>query len=52
MTIAPTADAISPLGLGKKVPDGSLQAMDGSQTTLYEALQEKPTILIFYRGEW
>ncbi len=52
MNIAPAAEQITPLAIGKKIPNGPLQAMNGSQTTLYDVIENKPAVIIFYRGVW
>ncbi len=52
MAIATSAEQISPLGVGSKVPDGALLTMDGQSTTLKAVLNDKAAVIIFYRGEW
>lgn len=37
------------LGTGKKAPDFTLQAMDGSKFSLQEALQRGPVLLAFFK---
>ena len=49
----PTAAAkIRPLLVGATVPELSLLTRNGDPFDLNAALAEKPTILIFYRGNW
>ncbi len=52
MTIATTAEQITPLSVGNTVPDGALLGMDGQKTSLKEVLNNKPAVIIFYRGDW
>ncbi len=52
MTIANSAEAAKPLGLGEMVLDGKLTSQKGDECTLYGALAQKPTVIIFYRGSW
>ncbi len=52
MKIAQASDQITPLSIGSKVPNGTLEAMDASKTTLYDIIQDKPAVIIFYRGIW
>jgi peroxiredoxin len=50
--IAPTPDAVSPLGIGATVPSASIVTPSGKTLSLSEALGGKPTLLVFYRGGW
>ncbi len=52
MNVASSADLISPIKVGEKVPNGSLTDMSGNTTQLYDILQNKPAVIIFYRGVW
>ncbi len=52
MTIAATAEQIAPLSVGTNVPEGALITMDGQKTSLKEVLNNKPAVVIFYRGDW
>ncbi len=52
MTIAASAEQIAPLGAGSSVPDGALVTMDGQKTSLKEVLNNKPAVIIVYRGDW
>ena len=46
------AGKIRPLLVGATVPELSLLTRNGDPFDLNAALAEKPTILIFYRGNW
>lgn len=37
---------------GDTVPDAALVTVDGDATTLHEALDGTPSIIVFYRGAW
>ncbi len=52
MKVAPSADLITPLTVGSAVPNGALVTMQGEKTKLYDILQNKPAVIIFYRGVW
>ncbi len=52
MKIAPSADLITPVSVGNTIPNGPLTSMDGKKTTLYDVVQNKPAVIIFYRGMW
>ncbi len=52
MKVASSADQITPLAVGSTVPDGTLVTMQGEKTKLYDILQNKPAVIIFYRGVW
>jgi len=43
---------ISPLLNGETIPDIALKAPDGSTHQVAQIIEEKPTILLFYRGGW
>lgn len=43
---------ISPLLIGETVPDGTLTDSKGSAVSFYSRISEKPTVVIFYRGDW
>lgn len=50
---APKApEAVEPLKAGDKAPNGKLTDLDGKEFELHAALEEKPAVLIFYRGSW
>ncbi|RCW38325.1 peroxiredoxin-like family protein [Marinilabilia salmonicolor] len=46
------AEDISPLLYGEKIPNADLVEADGSSHQLYSLIQEKPSVLLFYRGGW
>lgn len=46
------AEDISPLLNGETIPDIPLKAPDGSAHQVAQIIEEKPTILLFYRGGW
>jgi peroxiredoxin len=50
--IADSDDQVRPLVKGATAPDGVLQTVDGKPVHLKNLLNQKPTILIFYRGSW
>lgn len=43
---------ICPLKVGTEIPDGTLSNINGEETSLHKLVDEKPTVLIFYRGAW
>lgn len=47
-----SAEAVCPLKPGTFVPPLTLQTADGQSFDLNAALQENPTVLVFYRGGW
>jgi len=47
-----SADNICPLLVGRKIPTVTLKTVDGKSFNLNEAIGQKPTVLIFYRGGW
>jgi len=46
------ATLAKPLKVGQHAPNVSLLNLQGQKVKLKEALGEKPTVLIFYRGSW
>lgn len=50
--VAPDASSICPILLGAEIPDTKLSMVDGELVSLRELAQEKPTVIIFYRGGW
>lgn len=44
-------EAVCPLKVGEKIPEITLQAIDGQGVNINE-LAQKPTVLIFVRGGW
>jgi peroxiredoxin len=43
---------VCPLMPGTPIPSVTIRAIDGGEVNLTEAVREKPTILVFYRGGW
>ena len=50
--VADSAQEIRPLLIGADIPDVTLSTPGHEQVVLREAMAEKPTILIYYRGGW
>lgn len=50
--LADGADHITPILLGSALPDGPIQKIDGSDSTLKQIVGDKPAVLIFFRGGW
>lgn len=46
------AEDISPLLIGESLPKATLKDAEGKATSLKTLLEEKPTVLVFYRGGW
>ena len=46
------AEDISPILIGETLPNGNFQNVEGETVQLKAILEEKPTILVFYRGGW
>ena len=46
------AEDISPILIGEKLPNANFQNVDGKSVQLRNLLEEKPTVLVFYRGGW
>lgn len=51
-SLAPSAEATKPLGVGTKVPSVNVVNAQGETVDLASAIRGKPTVLIFYRGGW
>lgn len=51
-TIAPSPEQVTPLLNGLTIPAVSLTAADNKAVALSELAQQKPSILVFYRGGW
>ena len=43
---------IAPLLIGEKIPNITLQSVDGKAISLASVLNKKRTVLVFYRGGW
>lgn len=50
--IASSAAETNPLKIGDTVPDASLTDAKGKTKSLLAIAEDKPTVLIFYRGGW
>ena len=46
------AEDISPILIGETLPNASFQNAEGKFVQLKALLEEKPTVLVFYRGGW
>lgn len=46
------AEDISPLLVGEIFPDVEIIDIDGATLSFHKIIDEKPTVLIFYRGGW
>jgi peroxiredoxin len=51
-TIPVNATDISPLLIGEKIPEVMLTDIAGKEVNLIQQVQQKPSVLIFYRGGW
>jgi peroxiredoxin len=47
-----TAEKVSPLAVGSKVPKVNVKTMEDKTIELPRLLSAQPTVLIFYRGGW
>lgn len=50
--VAEKAEDISPLLIGETLPNVVLKSPDGSELRLLEELNQKPAVVLFYRGGW
>lgn len=50
--IAPSPEQVTPLLNGLNIPEVSLNRADGTKVSLPQQLQNKPAVLVFYRGGW
>lgn len=50
--IAETAEDISPLLIGEKVPKTAVISVENEKIPLHNIISQKPTVLLFYRGGW
>lgn len=47
------AEDVHPLLIGTQIPaDVELLSVEGAKTTLREAMQDRPAVLVFFRGGW
>ena len=51
-TIAESAGSVTPLLVGQQVPDVKTTDINGKDILLSAVINNKPTILFFYRGGW
>ena len=52
LSIPLVAEDISPILIGEKLPNANFQNAEGKSVQLKTLLEEKPTVLVFYRGGW
>ncbi len=52
MSIPETAKDICPILVGEKLPEASLRNTEGQIVKLHDLINQKPTVLVFYRGGW
>ena len=52
LSIPLVAEDISPILIGETLPNGNFQNAEGDYVQLKAVLEEKPTVLVFYRGGW
>lgn len=50
--VAARLPSVSAPALGQSAPDAEFVAVDGQKSTITEAVQEGPLLLVFYRGHW
>ena len=50
--IADDPQDVTPLLIGQKAPNTTLQTVDGDPVSLKALIMQKPSVLIFYRGGW
>lgn len=50
--VASSAEQVTPLMNGQQIPDVSVRRPDGSEVNLRELVEEKPAVILFYRGGW
>ena len=52
ISIPTVAEDISPILIGETLPNAYFQNAEGESVQLKAVLEEKPTVLVFYRGGW
>ena len=52
LSIPTVAEDISPILIGETLPNANFQNAEGKSVQLKAILEEKPTVLVFYRGGW
>lgn len=50
--VALTAEEVSPLLIGEKVPGSNIKSIEGEIQNLLDLVKPKKTVLLFYRGGW
>lgn len=50
--IAPEPTATKPLEKGQKAPEVTLKGLDGKNVSLVSLHEEKPLVIVFFRGGW
>lgn len=51
-SVPDSASDAKPLTVGTKAPSAKLKGIDGNELKLKDVIAGKPTVLIFYRGDW
>jgi peroxiredoxin len=51
-TVADSPAKVCPLLVGVAIPQVTLQTVDGEPFDLNRAVNERPSVLVFYRGGW
>ena len=50
--VANNANEICPIKISEKVPEVYIRSLEGELVNLQDIVNQKPTVLIFYRGGW
>ncbi|MCL3778931.1 redoxin domain-containing protein [Prolixibacteraceae bacterium JC049] len=50
--VAQTPEEVKPLKVGQTIPTEFAKTIASNNQSLFKAIQQKPTVLIFYRGTW
>jgi len=50
--IPKSAEEINPIKVGDKIPEATLSLVTGQQVKMTKVLNNKPALIIFYRGGW
>lgn len=50
--VAQTAEEVSPLLIGEKVPGSNIKSIEGETQNLLDLVKPMKTVLLFYRGGW
>ena len=51
-TVAKSPAEAKPLAVGVKVPNATLRTLGNEEVKLHDVLRDKPSVVIFYRGDW